>query len=96
MDMTVMYLAVPAFSAALKPTSVQLLWITDIYGFLQAGMLITMGTFGDRIGCRKLVLWGALAFALASTWAAFSTSHATHWAEHSRQHASSINRQPPI
>ena len=52
MDLTVLHLAVPAMSADLKPTSAQLLWITDISGFIIAGSLITMGTLGDRIGRR--------------------------------------------
>src|SRR5918999_3322112 len=54
MDLTVLHLAVPQLSAQLKPTSAELLWIIDIYGFLVAGSLITMGTLGDRIGRRKL------------------------------------------
>src|ERR671916_24809 len=72
MDMTVLYLAVPKLSADLKPTSSQLLWILDIYGFLLAGFLITMGTLGDRIGRRRLLLIGAVAFGVASVVAAFS------------------------
>jgi MFS transporter, DHA2 family, multidrug resistance protein len=74
MDLTVLNLAVPQLSADLKPTSAQLLWILDIYGFLVAGSLITMGTLGDRIGRRRLLLIGAAAFAVASLIAAFSTS----------------------
>jgi DHA2 family multidrug resistance protein-like MFS transporter len=74
MDLTVLNLAVPRISAELRPTSAQLLWIIDIYGFLVAGLLITMGTLGDRIGRRKLLLGGAAGFALASLLAAFSTS----------------------
>ena len=74
MDLTVLHLAVPALSADLKPSSAQLLWIIDIYGFLVAGSLITMGTLGDRIGRRRLLLIGAAAFAVASVLAAFSTS----------------------
>jgi MFS transporter, DHA2 family, multidrug resistance protein len=74
MDLTVLNLAVPALSAELKPTSSQLLWIIDIYGFFVAGFLITMGTLGDRIGRRKLLLIGAAAFGAASLTAAFSRS----------------------
>jgi DHA2 family multidrug resistance protein-like MFS transporter len=74
MDLTVLHLAVPSLSEDLQPTSSQLLWITDIYGFMIAGSLITMGTLGDRIGRRKLLLAGATAFGLASMLAAFSTS----------------------
>ena len=74
MDLTVLNLAIPRISAELRPSSVQLLWMIDIYGFLVAGLLITMGTLGDRIGRRKLLLFGAAGFALASLLAAFSTS----------------------
>jgi DHA2 family multidrug resistance protein-like MFS transporter len=74
MDLTVLNLAVPHLTVDLKPTSSQLLWIVDIYGFLIAGLLITMGTLGDRIGRRRLLLIGAAAFGLASVLAAFSTS----------------------
>jgi DHA2 family multidrug resistance protein-like MFS transporter len=74
MDLTVLNLAVPALSADLRPSSAQLLWIIDIYGFLVAGSLITMGTLGDRIGRRRLLLIGAAAFGIASVIAAFSTS----------------------
>ena len=74
MDLTVLHLAVPSLSEALKPTSSQLLWITDIYGFMIAGSLVTMGTLGDRIGRRRLLLSGATAFGIASVLAAFSTS----------------------
>jgi MFS transporter, DHA2 family, multidrug resistance protein len=42
----VLFLAVPELSADLEPSSAQLLWILDIYGFLLAGLLITMGTLG--------------------------------------------------
>jgi DHA2 family multidrug resistance protein-like MFS transporter len=74
MDLTVLNLAVPHLSADLRPSSSQLLWIVDIYGFLVAGSLITMGTLGDRIGRRRLLMIGAAAFGAASVLAAFSTS----------------------
>jgi DHA2 family multidrug resistance protein-like MFS transporter len=74
MDLTVLNLALPQLSADLEPTSVQLLWIVDIYGFLVAGSLVTMGTLGDRIGRRRLLMIGAAVFGAASVLAAFSTS----------------------
>ena len=74
MDLTVLHLAVPKLSEDLKPSSAQLLWIIDIYGFLVAGSLITAGTLGDRIGRRRLLLIGAAMFAVASVLAAFSRS----------------------
>jgi len=74
MDLTVLNLALPAISTDLEPSSAQLLWIVDVYGFVLAGSLITMGTLGDRIGRRRLLLIGAVAFAAASVLAAMSTS----------------------
>jgi DHA2 family multidrug resistance protein-like MFS transporter len=77
MDLTVLHLAVPEIAAHLKPSSSELLWIVDIYGFMVAGALITMGTLGDRIGRRRVLLIGAAAFGLTSLLAAFATSPAT-------------------
>jgi MFS family permease len=74
MDLTVLHLAVPSLIADLNPTPTELLWIVDIYGFLLAGSLITMGTLGDRIGRRKLLLIGAGAFTVASILAANAAS----------------------
>ncbi len=74
LDLSVLFLAVPHLSADLGASSTEQLWITDIYGFMTAGFLITMGSLGDRIGRRKLMLIGAAAFGLASLAAAYSTS----------------------
>jgi len=74
MDLTVLNLAVPQIDVSLRPSAAQMLWIVDIYGFMVAGALITMGTLGDRIGRRRLLMIGAVAFGAASVLAAFSTS----------------------
>lgn len=74
MDLTVLNLAVPKLSAALRPSNTELLWIVDIYGFVLAGALIPMGVLGDRIGRRRLLLIGAAAFGCASALAAFAPS----------------------
>lgn len=74
LDITVLHLAVPHLSQELRPSSVQLLWILDIYGFMIAGFLIVMGSLGDRIGRRRLLLIGAVAFGSISVVAAFSSS----------------------
>ncbi|MGE0805946.1 MAG: MFS transporter [Burkholderiaceae bacterium] len=74
MDMTVLNLALPIISTELRPSAAQLLWMVDIYSFLVAGFLITMGTLGDRIGRRRLLLIGGAAFGAASLVAAWSTS----------------------
>ncbi|ORM33844.1 MFS transporter [Williamsia sp. 1135] len=73
-DATVLDIALPFLSADLEPTSTQLLWIIDVYSFVLAGLLITMGTLGDRIGRRRLLLIGAAGFGIASVLAAFAVS----------------------
>ncbi|MEV5948381.1 MFS transporter [Streptomyces sp. NPDC051993] len=74
MDVSVLYFAIPFISADLAPSSTQQLWILDMYGFVLAGLLITMGALGDRIGRRTLVLAGAGVFGLASLAAAYADS----------------------
>ena len=77
LDVSVLYLAAPALTADLQPSATQQLWILDVYGFLIAGFLVTMGSVGDRIGRRRLLLWGGAAFAVASVIAAFAPTAET-------------------
>lgn len=74
MDVTALLLALPQLSADLGASTAEQLWISDSYGFLVAGLVITMGTLGDRIGRRRLLLIGAAAFAVLSLVAAFATT----------------------
>jgi DHA2 family multidrug resistance protein-like MFS transporter len=73
-DVSVMILALPHIGADLGANGIEQLWIMDIYGFMLSGFLITMGTWGDRIGRRKLLMLGGAGFCLASVAAAFSQS----------------------
>lgn len=73
MDSSVLYLAMPTITDAINPTAAQQLWILDIYAFLIAGFLITMGTLGDRIGRRRILMAGVTVFGLASLLAAFAS-----------------------
>ncbi len=74
LDMSVLYLAVPQLATDLNASSTQTLWITDMYGFMIAGFLVTMGRLGDRIGRRRLLLIGSAAFGVASVVAAYASS----------------------
>lgn len=76
-DTTALLLALPQLSAGLGATNVQQLWISDSYGFMVAGLVITMGTLGDRIGRRRLLMIGGAAFAVLSVVAAFATDPLT-------------------
>jgi DHA2 family multidrug resistance protein-like MFS transporter len=73
---SVLYLALPKLSADLHADATEQLWILDIYSFMLAGFLVTMGALGDRIGRRRLLLIGAVAFGVASIAAAYATSPA--------------------
>ncbi|MEU6480550.1 MFS transporter [Streptomyces sp. NPDC047017] len=77
MDVSVLYFAIPAISADLEPSGTQQLWIFDIYAFVLAGLLMTMGSLGDRVGRRRLLLIGAAAFGAASLVAAYANSAET-------------------
>ncbi|GAA1643673.1 MFS transporter [Actinoplanes couchii] len=77
MDVSILYFAVPFVARDLAPSSTEQLWILDIYGFVLAGLLITMGGVGDRIGRRRLLLAGAVAFSAASLLAAYASSPET-------------------
>ncbi|MBM7789110.1 MFS transporter [Tenggerimyces flavus] len=74
LDTFVMLLALPHLSEGLGAGSTEQLWIMDVYGFMVAGFMVTMGTLGDRIGRRKLLLIGAAAFGICSILAAYSSS----------------------
>ncbi|MFI2652570.1 MFS transporter [Micromonospora fulviviridis] len=73
-DVSVMILALPRLAGDLDASGTQQLWATDIYGFMIAGFLVLMGTLGDRIGHRAVLLAGAAGFIIASLLAAYSTS----------------------
>jgi MFS transporter, DHA2 family, multidrug resistance protein len=75
-DNTVLSFALPAISAALAPGATELLWIVDVYPLALAGLLVTMGTLGDRIGRRRLLLIGVAGFGAVSAAAAFATDAA--------------------
>ncbi|GAA2809033.1 MFS transporter [Kribbella solani] len=74
LDVTALYLVAPNLATDLNPSATETLWIMDAYGFFIAGFLITMGTLGDRIGRRRLLMIGVAAFGAASVFAAFATS----------------------
>lgn len=72
LDVFVMVLALPHLSTSLDASSTEQLWVMDVYGFMVAGFMVTMGTLGDRIGRRRLLLTAAAAFGTLSVIAAYS------------------------
>lgn len=73
-DATVLGLATPFLSEDLRPSGSELLWIGDVYSFVIAGLLVSMGSLGDRIGRKKLLLTGSVAFGAVSALTAYAHS----------------------
>ncbi|MFF9279384.1 MFS transporter [Streptomyces griseosporeus] len=73
-DATVLGLATPYISEDLRPSGTQLLWIGDVYSFVIAGLLVSMGSLGDRVGRKRILLCGATAFGLISVLNAYATT----------------------
>jgi DHA2 family multidrug resistance protein-like MFS transporter len=73
-DATVLGLATPYISEDLNPSGAQLLWIGDVYSFVIAGLLVSMGSLGDRIGRKRILLGGATAFGAISVLNAYATT----------------------
>ncbi|MEU1591646.1 MFS transporter [Streptomyces sp. NPDC005708] len=73
-DATVLGLATPYLSEDLEPSGTQLLWIGDVYSFVIAGLLVSMGSLGDRIGRKRILLVGATAFGLISVLNAYAST----------------------
>jgi len=74
MDFSVLFMALPHLTADLHASGTQSLWVMDVYGFMVAGFLVTMGTLGDRIGRKRLLMTGAAMFGILSLVAAYSVS----------------------
>ncbi|GHD94210.1 MFS transporter [Streptomyces naganishii] len=73
-DATVLGLATPFISEDLRPSGTQLLWIGDVYSFVIAGLLVSMGSLGDRVGRKRILLGGATAFGAVSVLNAYATT----------------------
>ncbi|MFI1964783.1 MFS transporter [Streptomyces pathocidini] len=73
-DATVLGLATPFLTEDLRPTGTQMLWIGDVYSFVIAGLLVSMGSLGDRIGRKRLLLSGSVAFAALSVLTAYAST----------------------
>jgi MFS transporter, DHA2 family, multidrug resistance protein len=73
-DNTILAFALPSIAQDFRPAASTQLWIVDVYSLVLAALLVAMGSLGDRIGRRKLLLIGAAGFAAVSFAAAFAPS----------------------
>ena len=73
-DNTVLAFALPIIAEEFRPAASTQLWIVDVYSLVLAALLVAMGSLGDRIGRRRLLMIGATGFAVVSAIAAFAPS----------------------
>lgn len=73
-DNTVLAFALPMIAEQFRPSASIQLWIVDVYSLVLAALLVAMGSLGDRVGRRRLLMIGATGFAVVSAVAAFAPS----------------------
>lgn len=73
-DNTILAFALPSIAQEFRPAATTQLWIVDVYSLVLATLLVAMGSLGDRIGRRRMLMIGATGFALVSAAAAFAPS----------------------
>ncbi|WBG61842.1 MFS transporter [Pseudomonas citronellolis] len=71
-DNTILNFALPRIAVALDPSAAEQLWMIDAYSLVLAGLLVTMGSVGDRVGYRRLLCIGCTGFAVISVAVTFS------------------------
>jgi len=74
LDNTILNVALPTLVRKLGATDSQLQWMVDSYTLVFAGLLLTMGTLGDRFGRRSALAAGLVIFGTGSVLSAFSGS----------------------
>jgi MFS transporter, DHA2 family, multidrug resistance protein len=73
-DNTVLAFALPVIAEDFRPAASTQLWIVDVYSLVLAALLVAMGSLGDRVGRRRLLIIGSTGFAVVSAVAAFAPS----------------------
>jgi MFS transporter, DHA2 family, methylenomycin A resistance protein len=66
LDVTVVNVALPSIGEELTPSGHGLAWVVDAYTVPLAALLLAAGGLGDRVGHRRIVIAGFVAFAAAS------------------------------
>lgn len=74
LDNTILNVALPTLVEKLHATDSQLQWIVDGYTLVFAGLLLTAGSLGDRLGRKGSLQIGLLVFGLGSGLSAIATS----------------------
>ena len=74
LDNTILNVAIPTLQREFNATATSLQWMVDAYILVFAGLLLPMGSLGDRFGRKRALQIGLLVFGLASLFAAYAAS----------------------
>jgi EmrB/QacA subfamily drug resistance transporter len=74
LDNTVLNVALPTLQRHFTATAAELQWMVDAYTLAFAGLLLVMGTLGDRFGRARALQAGLLLFGASSAAATFSAN----------------------
>ena len=94
LDNTILNVALPSIVRSLHATSSQLQWIVDAFAVLFAGLLLTLGALGDRVGRKFVFMGGLVVFGGGSALAAWSANRRPRLSsiEHTQRPGEALNR----
>jgi EmrB/QacA subfamily drug resistance transporter len=73
-DSTVVNVALPALQSAFHATVANVQWVVESYGVILGALILVGGSLGDRLGRRRMFLWGVAVFAVASVCCGFAAN----------------------
>src|SRR5215831_6264799 len=73
-DGTVVNVALPVMQRETGATVDQMQWVVEAYALMLASLVLVGGALGDRLGRRRVFVWGVAAFTLASAACGLSPS----------------------
>lgn len=74
LDGTVVNLALPAVVHDLESTAAHAVWVVNAYQLATLALLLPLANLGDRVGYRRVYLWGVVVFTVASLLCSLSPS----------------------
>ncbi|MGH9162116.1 MAG: MFS transporter [Vicinamibacteraceae bacterium] len=67
-DSSAVNVALPVLQSSLGASMTQVQWIIEVYMLFLSALILVGGALGDRLGHRRVFMWGVAAFAVASLW----------------------------
>ncbi len=74
LDNTILNTALPVIAQTMSASTSELQWIVDIYAVVFAGLLLVLGSMGDRVGRKWVFMAGLAVFGTGSALSAFSST----------------------